>query len=154
MKISVYNEQSKFPVPKLIIRSQVRSLLQKEGVFCDEIAFHYVSKERISLLHKEYFNDSSVTDCITFPICQNEDKYCFLGEVFICPEVASEYAEKHKSEYFQELTLYLVHGILHLLGFKDSTAQERKKMRRKEKECLDFLTQRSLCVISWTALAK
>lgn len=80
------------------------------------------------------------------------DGYCHLGEVFVCPEVAIEYAQQRGLDPYLETTLYLVHGILHLIGYDDISPQERKKMRYQEKRCIHHLknTDSILKRADWT----
>ena len=62
-----------------------------------------------------------------------------LGEVFVCPRVAITYAHAHDLDPYAETTRYLIHGILHLLGYDDLTPREKQVMRRKENGCLALL---------------
>ncbi len=95
-----------------------------------EVNLYFVSDAKMRKLHKEHFNDPSSTDCMSFPL----DDDGLLGEIIICPNVAIEYAAKHKKNPYDELALYIVHGLLHLVGYDDLTVRERKKMRRSEKK--------------------
>lgn len=100
---------------------------------------YLVSAKAITELHDEFFDDPTPTDCITFPL---DDSH--LGELFVCPRAAVEYARKHKLPPYEELTLYLVHGILHCIGYDDLTPNQRRAMRKKEKSCMQFLKAHSL----------
>lgn len=82
-------------------------------------------------LHQQFFNDPSPTDCISFPI---DDK--ILGDIFVCPKTAIDYAARIKKDPYPETALYIIHGILHLLGFDDLEAPKRRIMRKKEKQCM------------------
>lgn len=106
------------------------------------MALSFVGKAKISSLHAQFFDDPSPTDCITFPIREPE----FLGEVFVCPQVASEYVKSHGGNLYEELTLYVVHGFLHLLGFDDIEPADRKKMRAEEKKWLKLLEKNNLAI--------
>ena len=48
------------------------------------------------------------------------------------PATAVEYAQKYRKDPFDETTLYIVHGLLHLLGYDDLNEEDRKKMRKAE----------------------
>ncbi len=118
------------------------SLLKFLDVTCDEIAIHFVSKRQIAKLHAIYFQDPTPTDTISFPL-DNEIFHPHLGhhlgEVFVCPAVAQEYAKERELNSYLEATLYLVHGILHLIGYDDLTPKDKRKMRQKEKACMKHL---------------
>lgn len=101
------------------------------------MAIHFVGKRKIKNLHHQFFSDPTCTDCITFPY--GEDP--LSGEVFICPEVGAEYIQKHGGTLEDEITLYVIHGYLHLLGYDDQTPSQKKEMRLQEKKWMDFLAK-------------
>ena len=104
---------------------------------CEEIGLHFVSKEEISRLHGQFFGDWSATDCISFPIDSS-----YLGDLFICPEIALEFTQKREGrDPYRETLLYLVHGYLHLIGYSDQDPFSRKTMRKMEKKCMDHLNK-------------
>jgi probable rRNA maturation factor len=106
----------------------------------DSLSLFFVSEEKISSLHKSYFKDSSPTDCISFPIDSEFDpKPTVLGEIFICPKTALKYGRTHKIDPYEELTLYIVHGLLHLLGYDDIKKSDRSLMQKKQKEIMNEL---------------
>lgn len=121
-------------------------VIQYKSVITDEIVLHFVSKSEISSLHARYFQDPTPTDCITFPIDEpgelgTLENPSILGEIFVCPEVGAEY---DPNDPFGEISLYIVHGILHLLGFDDQTEEEIKTMRKMESEIIDHLRDKNL----------
>lgn len=101
-------------------------------------------------MHKDFFQDSSPTDCISFPYDdsaeEDDQSYCFLGEVFVCPATAIEYVEKKGINVYEEVMLYIVHGLLHLLGFDDLEKSDRRKMRYQEKRAMEYLKGRNLMI--------
>lgn len=138
VKIEVYNKQKNLPIPSLAVKKIVRAVIALEKNVCDEVSLHFVTEKKICELHSEYFNDASITDCISFPMDDINVNigYRILGEVFVCPKTAVHYAQKHKSDPFAECTLYLVHGLLHLMGYDDLQPKDRAAMRRAEKRHL------------------
>ncbi len=139
MKITIRNTQKDLsiqPLKKailhlapLIVEKETHSL-----AVWSEVTFQFVTAPKISSLHADFFNDPTITDCITFPMDTKETPPPrILGEVFICPKVAIEYAKKHAGNPYHETLLYIVHGLLHLLGYDDIEAQDRKLMRQKER---------------------
>ena len=133
------------------IRKIVEAVLQVEGegrkdaTSFDEVAIRFVSDRVMCAMHQEFFEDPSPTDCISFPIDASDDiGYKVLGEVVVCPKTAITYAEKHQKDPYEEVTLYIIHGILHLLGYDDLEVKARKKMRLLEKKCFTFLKKEGL----------
>lgn len=139
MKIHVYNRQRALSFKKSALRLCIRSVLQYLELAPEELAFYFVSSKKISELHGQFFNDPSPTDCITFPIDSS-----YLGDVFVCPEVAIEYAKKHEIDPLEETLLYVIHGILHLAGFDDLTPKDKRIMRKKEKSCMGHLKKQGI----------
>lgn len=136
MIVNIFDQQSALPLSHRPIEQAVQAVLAFEERVCDEVAIHFVDTLSISRLHHHYFNDPSPTDCISFPIDEGKElsPYSVLGEVFICPEVAIKYAQKHEKDPYEETTLYLVHGLLHLLGYDDLNSEERKVMKQAERD--------------------
>lgn len=146
MFVNVTNSQDIVTINPKQIESIVTCILDSRQVACDEISIHCVSMEDISKLHEEYFDDPSPTDCITFPIDDKEEDtfYKVLGDVFVCPEVALTYSQTHIVSFEEELTLYIVHGLLHLLGYDDIEEQEKLQMRAEETTCMNLLKDKGL----------
>jgi probable rRNA maturation factor len=127
------------------IEQLVQSVIQREGRACDEVAIHFVSAKVICKMHKEFFQDPTITDCISFPLDDaREANFCYLGDVFVCPKQAILYAEEHSLDPYREATLYIVHGILHLLGYDDIDESDVKIMRQKEQKHLKHLENQGL----------
>lgn len=141
-KITLHNEQRDLPLSKLHLRKAISFLLKELKISTHEVIFHFVTEAKICHLHKEYFNDPTATDCITFPIdppAKNIPSFHLLGEAFICPKTALEYACRHHLDPQEELLRYVIHCLLHLIGYDDIRASDRQKMKRKENECLKKL---------------
>ena len=131
--VALYNEQKDLCVSHRQIQAVVEQFLDVEQLSCDLVEVHLVDSKRIADLHSEYFDDPTTTDCISFPIDEpNSEEYCVLGTLFLCPKTAIDYAKSHGGEPYEELTLYLVHGLLHLIGYDDIEEQQKAEMRQQE----------------------
>jgi probable rRNA maturation factor len=145
MKIAVINQQKDMKVSAKQVKAVVKEVIAFEGNRCDEVAIHFVKTKEICRLHDEFFNDPTTTDCITFPMDDpSSEGYCYLGEVFVCPETAVNYCQKHGGDASIEMILYVVHGLLHLMGYRDHTPAEKRKMRRAEKRHMEHLAEKEL----------
>lgn len=145
-KISVYNKQKNLKVSSPSVKEVVAAVLSFYNIACDEIAIHFISTHTICKLHKEFFDDSTTTDCISFPYDPAGSEDCFLGEVFVCPATARDYVEKKGKDVYEEVMLYVVHGLLHLLGYDDLEQNDRKKMKSQEKRVMKYLKGRNLMI--------
>ncbi|HEY5235470.1 MAG TPA: rRNA maturation RNase YbeY [Rhabdochlamydiaceae bacterium] len=121
------------------VRKLVMFFLQEKKVALQEVAIYFVGIRKITQLHAEHFNDPTPTDCITFPF---DDQ--LLGEIFVCPKAALDYNPKKP---YEETTLYIIHGLLHLLGYDDIDSKKRALMRREEKRLM-ALAKKHRCIIS------
>ena len=148
MKINIYNHQTKLRLSKCLLQKLIREMLNHERVNCNEVSLYLVDEKAISLLHKKYFDDSSATDCISFPIDSptKENKNCFLGEVFVCIDTAIKYAKQHDLDPLDETALYIIHGLLHLIGFDDISQKDKTSMHKKEKSCMNLIKAKKLGV--------
>lgn len=141
MEVNVLDDQSDVEIDVRALDVLVELVLEAESVRCDELSVHFVSKEKITELHGEFFDDPTPTDCITFPIDSphsattepdEDEPYVYLGDVFICPKVALEQSTAFETEASEELTLYLVHTLLHLVGYEDTDPASEEEMRLAE----------------------
>lgn len=146
MNVQIYNKQSDMPLSKVRAKAIVRAVIGLHGHCCDEVSIYFVDVKTISALHNEFFQDPSVTDCISFPMDDgvDGDGYSILGEVFICPRVALDYSSDNGTAPYEEATLYIIHGLLHLLGLDDLTPADRKKMRAAEAKHLKNIRELDL----------
>ncbi len=145
MKVLVFDQQEDLPLAPESVKPIVKHILAQEKRHTDEVAVYFVGTEEISRLHKEFFNDPTTTDCISFPLDQDQSlEYHNLGEIFICPKTAVDYALKNDGDVYLETTLYLVHGMLHLLGLDDIEEDDRQKMRAAEQRILEPLIRQKI----------
>ena len=121
------------------IRKIILAVLELEKKHCDELSIYFISDKKMRKMHEDFFDDDSPTDTMAFPIDQS-----YLGDIFICPETAVRYAADHNKDLYEEITLYIIHALLHLLGYDDLEATERKKMRAKERACMKVLKHKGL----------
>ncbi len=110
--------------------------LDKAGAFDapqGELSLAFVDKEEIARLHDDFMGDPTPTDVITFPGDPDIDQ---AGEVIVCPQVAKEFSIKENLAFSDELSLYVIHGYLHLCGFDDIQDDDRAQMRLAEQQAL------------------
>lgn len=134
MTIFISNRQKDLKIGKASVRSFVSALLAYLKVSYDEAAIYLVTAKQIATLHSRFFQDPTPTDCISFPL---DGKH--LGEIFVCPSVAIQYAKKRNLDPYRETALYVIHGILHVIGYDDLEKKNRQMMRKKEKSCMRHL---------------
>ena len=100
-----------------------------------DISLIFVSDEFLSDLKKEYFQKNHLTDVIAFRL--NEyDKSFVEGEVYISLPRAKENSKIFNESYAKEVSRLIIHGCLHLIGFKDESKSEKEIMTKSEEEIL------------------
>jgi len=88
--------------------------------------------EEHTRIHAEFLDDPAETDVMAFPY-QDPDLF---GEILLNRDVCRRDAERHGRSVRDEARLYVVHGALHLLGFRDDESTARQRMRAAEAELL------------------
>jgi len=101
-----------------------------------EITVCLVNDKIITKLNKEYALQNSSTDVLVFDISGPQDKKNMLADIIISTDAAIRNARVFKTAPLHELYLYIIHGSLHLLGYKDKTIAQRKIMQEKEQKLL------------------
>ena len=90
-------------------------------IFCSD---NYLIKLNDKYLHASYF-----TDVITFDYTEND---LISGDIFISIDRVKENAKLFKQPVPSETLRVILHGVLHLCGYKDKTEEEMQQMREKE----------------------
>jgi probable rRNA maturation factor len=98
-----------------------------------------VENEEIKKLNKKFLNQNQTTDCISFDLSDDDSNTPKLFTIIVNAQKALEEAKARKHTIQAEIALYITHGILHNLGFDDSTSRKAQKMHQTEDEILQQL---------------
>ncbi|MBN2182210.1 MAG: rRNA maturation RNase YbeY [Sedimentisphaerales bacterium] len=105
-----------------------------------EISIAIVDNVRFRELNRRYLNRNSISDCLSFDLSDdNEPNSLKLYEIIVNGELAAKQAGLRGHSGEAELALYITHGLLHNLGFDDSSAHRARKMHEMEDEILQQL---------------
>jgi probable rRNA maturation factor len=96
----------------------------------------FLDDQQICRLHGDFMDDPTPTDVITFP---GDPAMAFAGEICVSVDHAFSFAQRKQIDFSRELSLYLVHGYLHLAGHDDLNPPAKRKMRQAEKKALSLL---------------
>jgi probable rRNA maturation factor len=130
-EIVVANRQRTKRLDRKFIQQLARQILEELRVEAVEIGFHFVSAKEMARVHEQYMSIAGSTDVITFDHGSKPPKSAH-GEIFVSVEDAIAQAREFKTTWQSEIARYVIHGILHLLGFDDLEAEARKKMKQAE----------------------
>ncbi|TDO01272.1 rRNA maturation RNase YbeY [Sunxiuqinia elliptica] len=120
-------EEFQLDQPKTI--EWIKNSIQKEGKNTSEISFIFCSDDYLLDINRQYLDHDYYTDIITFDYVEGDD---VSGDVFISIDRVRENAETFQVSFQNELNRIIIHGVLHLLGYKDKEADEKKIMTGKE----------------------
>ena len=138
-EIAILNRQA-LRLSKTKLLRQTQKILHLLGYEQARLSLVFVNDFEIRRLHRRYLGQDSPTDVLAFEgargLLFSPSRIPDLGEVVISVETARRWAPEFGNRWDEELFLYLIHGILHLKGYRDSTVREKLKMQRKEKEIL------------------
>ena len=131
-----------FPAPAKAVTRVIAALDRQRWAKCPagELSVAFVGDKEIAKVHAEFMDDPSVTDVITF-VGEANPLEPFAGEIVINVDQARRAGPEHGQSAKAELLLYLVHGWLHLAGYRDKKPAAAKAMRAAEAKCLTYLSK-------------
>jgi probable rRNA maturation factor len=161
MNVNVFNCQRAQKINLPLLRQIAETLLAELKIQGADLEINLVAAGEMTWLNERYLHHVGSTDVITFDYglgvppsggFRSEqtrrtnrlklELQNLHGEIFICLDEALRQARKFRTSWQLEVTRYLAHGVLHLLGYADSQAEERRKMKREEHRLLRRLSRR------------
>ncbi len=103
------------------------------------LSYNFVDDDTLLQMNIEYLQHDTYTDIITFDLSPQSPKIKthIEADIYISIDRVLENATLHQSTYLDELHRVIMHGALHLIGYKDKTTKEKHQMRSKEEEWLE-----------------
>ncbi|MFD2246734.1 rRNA maturation RNase YbeY [Pontibacter ruber] len=111
-----------------VIEQHEQELIGLTYVFCSDDYLHAINVE--------YLDHDTLTDIITFDNADEEGT--IEGDIFISIDRVRDNATTHGTSFEDEMHRVLIHGVLHLLGYKDKSPEEEVQMRKQEDSCLSL----------------
>jgi len=158
IEVFVADEQVDQPVDTIRWVRLAEAVIVEERIRGDvELSMLFVDEQAMADLNKRFRGQEGSTDVLSFPIddvpveggrspdsggtgpgfsAEPSDLPTVLGDVVICPAVASRNAPSHAGSYDDELALLVVHGVLHLLNMDHDNDDDAEAMERREQELL------------------
>ena len=115
------------------------NVCESENKELDEVSIIFCSDDYLLTMNNEYLQHDYYTDIITFDYCIDNQ---VVGDLFISIDRVMDNANLNQVSFDNELLRVMVHGILHLIGFKDKSDEDSKLMRLKEDEYLNLYVPR------------
>ncbi|MBZ4676270.1 MAG: Endoribonuclease YbeY [Anaerophaga sp.] len=136
MAISYSSYDIEYNLPeKQQISNWITQVIENKDFMVGDINYIFCSDNYILETNRNFLSHDYTTDIITFDYSKRRS---LSGDILISIPTVSFNAERFGVIFFNELLRVMIHGVLHLLGYKDSTDQEKEEMRRAEDISLLF----------------
>lgn len=137
MAYHFFAEDTKMPeIETGFIENSLGYVIDSESFKEGDINVIFCSDDYLLEMNKQYLQHDYFTDIITFDY--TDDKV-ISGDLFISLDRIKENADEFADDYVQEIYRVVIHGVLHLCGYKDHSAEEKEEMRSKENHYLSKL---------------
>lgn len=138
-KINFFTEHVSYNLKqKTKLKEWIKQTILAEGYQLSELNFILCSDEYLLQMNKDFLQHDYYTDVITFD--NSEASKIIVGDIFISVDRVKDNAKQNQIELAIELCRVMIHGTLHLLGYKDKTKPAKKLMTAKENEYLAKLS--------------
>lgn len=128
--ILFFSEKIRYKLPNPAkTKTWVKSVIKKEGGTLQGVNYIFCTDEYLLEINTQFLHHKTFTDIITFNYGSTRE---IEGDIYISIERVKENAKKFNTPFQQELHRVIIHGILHLLGYKDKSKTEKALMREKE----------------------
>lgn len=114
----------------------IERVVVSEGFAIGEINYIFCDDAYLNHINKEFLKHDSFTDIISFDYSLGKQ---ISGDIYISIERVLDNAEKYNVTFENELRRVMIHGVLHYMGYKDKTTEEKKVMRLKENTTIYLL---------------
>jgi probable rRNA maturation factor len=121
---------------KTIIRQWMQQAIQKEKKKAGPLSFNFCTDEYLLQVNREHLNHDYYTDIITFDFSEHP---IVSGDIYISIDRVKDNAKTEGKTFTNELMRVLIHGVLHLCGYKDKKPADARLMRDKEDYYLSLL---------------
>lgn len=142
-RIEIYNLNKRYRLNEGFIRNVIKKVSgQLERPLTMHLEVIFLSDPAIKKLNKRYRKRNRTTDVLAFKMDSTGFRTdAGLGEIFISTDTASKNAKAFGTSFEREIVLYVIHGLLHLVGFNDESRKDKVVMSKKEWEILNNLWQ-------------
>jgi rRNA maturation RNase YbeY len=129
------------PKQKNTLRLWVQRVAKLHHCQIEQLDFIFCSDDYLLNINQQFLAHDTFTDIITFDYSEpsKSTSKAIVGEIYISIERVKENAKTFKTSYLNELHRVMIHGVLHLCGFKDKKAAEQVEMRAQEDRALKEL---------------
>ena len=134
MAVTVTNAHEQRRADESKLERIVARVIAAEGATAKQVD---VDHKMLLSLNRRYLDHDYITDVLTFDLSDGSDPTQVEGEVYVDLDTAAERHAEFGASYDEEVMRYVIHGILHLLGYDDATTSGKERMHALEDAYLD-----------------
>lgn len=134
--MAICSSQKAVRVPRKKLAELIAFVARRQGAELVEVDLAVVGREEIAALNRRWLRRSGPTDVLSFDLSER-NAAGLSAQIIVCGDVAAERAARRGAGVQRELMLYVVHGLLHLMGCDDTTARSAEKMHAREEELIE-----------------
>ena len=139
MAIQFSSHRTRFKLPNLKKTSNwIEKVVKAERRKIGSLSYVFCTDEYLLEINQQYLDHDTLTDIITFDYTEAGSN-SLEGEIYISIERVRDNAKNLGVDFSLELKRVMVHGVLHLAGYKDKTSKEKKEMRGREDRYLKLV---------------
>lgn len=136
--VELINSHSEQELPSTLLVVLAEKVIEREKINLSTLSIMLVNDEYLRKLHRQFLRDDSFTDVMTFEWDDDGRE----SEIYISLERAKINAREYNVPMEEELARLIIHGLLHLKGLDDNTAEQREKMHQRENKLLDLFWEK------------
>ena len=118
-----------------LTQDSLQAFVSDYGYSIDSLSYNFISKDAMLALNIKHLNHSTHTDIISFDY---SSKRTLRAEFFISPWAVSRSAKEYSQSVVNEMLRVVSHGVLHCLGFKDKSDNDKSLMRCEENKFINM----------------
>ena len=134
-KINFYSENDFVLADHRKYEKWIECVIASEEKKLEEISYIFCDDEYLLNLNEEFLKHDTYTDIITFDYSVGK---ILQGDIYISTERVKENSDEFNVSFEEELRRVIIHGVLHLCGYKDKTKEQSLLMRQKEEEKMEL----------------
>ena len=142
MNLVIINRQRTKKINPRLLKQIVEALFVELEISEAELGINLVGAKEMARVNWQFLRHEGSTDVITFnhsEIGIRNSELQLHGELFVCLDDAVAQAKEFKTHWQAEVVRYIIHGVLHLLGYDDLKPALRRKMKREENRLVRWL---------------
>jgi rRNA maturation RNase YbeY len=135
LKLRIFYDESKYRLKsgKKILRL-IEKVIRNENKVPGDLNFIFTTDKELIKINREFLKHNYFTDVIAF---ENNDKRIINGEIYLSIDTVKRNAYNYKISLRKEVIRVMIHGTLHLCGYKDKKKEEKEEMNKRENKWLN-----------------